>query len=200
MPDTYPKTATLKEGTEVRLRLMKRTDGPKLLEFFRALPEEDRLFLKEDVTDKQVIDRWVEELDYERVLPVLAEVEDRIVGDASLHFQRERWSRHCGKIRCVVARDFQRKGLGTILAREIFLHAVQKGLEMILAEMMDTQIGAMKAFQQIGFRQEATLSDAVVDIYGKKHGLVIMANNVGELWRAVGEQIEAMGMDRSGAY
>ena len=200
MPDSYPKTANLKDGTQVHLRLMKRTDGPKLLEFFRALPEEDRLFLKEDVTDKQVIDRWVDQLDYDRVLPVLAEIGDWIVGNATLHFQREGWSRHCGKIRCVVARDFQRKSLGTVLAREIFLHAVQKGLEMILAEMMDTQIGAIKAFQKIGFRQEATLSDVVTDIHGKKHGLVIMANNVGELWRTVGEQIEAMGMDRSGVY
>lgn len=202
MPDKYPKTAKLLDNTPIQLRLMNRADGPNLLDFFCALPEEDRLFLKEDVTDKQVIERWVSDLDYNRVLPILAVSEERIVGNATLHFQRQGWSRHCGKIRCVVARDFQRRGLGTILAREIFLNAVQKGLEMILAEMTDRQIGAIRAFQKIGFKQEAVIHDMVTDLRGNRHDLVIMANNVGELWRAVGEQISEMGMpmDTSGVY
>lgn len=187
--EEYPKTLKLKDGTVVQLRLMSADDLPKLLEFFRTLPEEDRLFLKDDVTSQEVIERWIRELDYDRVLPVLADAEGKIVGDATLHLQKYGWSRHCGEIRLVVARDFQRKGLGTILAREIFHHAVLRGLQKLQALMIESQIGALKAFRKLGFRKEATLKDHVLDLKGNRHDLVIMTNDVAELWRKIGDLI-----------
>ncbi len=187
--EEYPKTLKLKDGTVIRLRLMTPDDLPKLLEFFRGLPQEDRLFLKEDVTNQAVIERWIRELNYDRVLPVLAEAEGKIVGDATLHLQRRGWSRHLGEIRLVVATDFQRKGLGTILAREIFHHAVLRGLQKLQALMMESQIGALKAFEKLGFCKAAILKDHVIDIKGNCHNLVIMTNDVGELWRKIGDLI-----------
>jgi RimJ/RimL family protein N-acetyltransferase len=187
--EEYPKALKLKDGTTVRMRLMSPDDLPKLLEFFRSLPEEDRLFLKDDVTNPEVIERWIRELDYDRVLPVLAEVEGKIVGDATLHLQKHGWMRHLGEVRLVVAREFQRKGLGTILAREIFHHAVLKGLQKLLALMMESQIGALKAFRRLGFRREAVLKDHVIDLKGNRHDLIFMTNDVAELWRKIGDLI-----------
>lgn len=183
----YPKMVTLKDGTKVSLRPMVAEDRETLLAFLRRLPEEDRLFLKDDVTQPEVINRWVHHLDYETVWPLLALVGDEIVGDATLHTQRYGWSRHVGEIRCVVAQGYQGKGIGTILAHEIFYEALQRGLSRIQALMTEDQVGAQKVFAKLGFEKEAVLKDHVTDVKGRLRNLVIMANNTNALWRKLEE-------------
>ena len=56
----------------------------------------------------------------EKVYPVIALDRDRIVAIGSLWRAEYGWMRNLGEIRVVVAQDFQRKGLCTILTREIF--------------------------------------------------------------------------------
>ncbi len=58
--------------------------------------------------------------------------------------------KHVGTIRMVVAREFQKLGVGSVLANELFLHALKSGLEKIVAEMMETQQGAKKVFEKLG--------------------------------------------------
>jgi RimJ/RimL family protein N-acetyltransferase len=145
--------------------------------------------LKEDVTDDKVIQQWADQLDYEKVFAVLAFVGDDIVGDATLHMDHRGWTRHIGEVRCVVAREYQRKGLGTTLIREMFHRALQKGLHKLRAQMPETQLGAMKAFQTIGFKKEAVLKQHMMDTKGNKHDLVIMTNLVDELWRKITDQM-----------
>ena len=60
----YPKTEKINNGEEIVLRLMTPADEVALLEFFKTMPENDRLFLKEDVTDPETIHRWAKNLDY----------------------------------------------------------------------------------------------------------------------------------------
>lgn len=187
--ETYPKNVRLKDGSKATLRPMVKEDSHGLLVFFRKLPEEDRLFLKEDVTDEKVIQQWADQLDYEKVFSVLAFVGDDVVGDATLHMDQLGWTRHIGEVRCVVAKEYQRQGLGTTLIREMFHRALQKGLHKLRAQMPETQVGAMKAFQAIGFEKEAVLKDHMMDIKGNKHDLVIMTNLVDELWRKIADQM-----------
>ena len=179
----YPKTAKIKDGTSVVIRPVTQKDGPALLAFFKKLPNDDRLFLKEDVTNKEVIDRWIADLDYEKVLPLIAVKDSSIVGDATLHFNKYGWHRHMAEIRCVVAKEYQQKGVGVTLMRELLSHADQKGVDKIRAEMMDIQASAQTAFQKLGFKKAAELKNFVVDIKGKTHNLIIMVNDVSELWR-----------------
>jgi RimJ/RimL family protein N-acetyltransferase len=179
----FVKTAKLRDGSSVAIRNLDRKDGPALLAFFRALPNDDRQFLKQDVTQNEVIDRLIEENDYDRVFRIIAEKDSAIIGDASLHFNKYGWQRHMAEIRCVVAREFQQKSLGTALMRELLAFADERGVSKISAAIMDTQESAQMAFQRLGFNKEAELRDFVMDLKGKTHNLVIMVNNVSELWR-----------------
>jgi ribosomal protein S18 acetylase RimI-like enzyme len=181
--DRYPISVKIKNGAGVVIRPLTHEDGGALLQFFRSLPADDRLFLGEDVTRREVIERWTAQLDYEKVLPLIAEKDSAIIGDATLHFNRHGWYRHMAEIRCVVAREFQMRGLGTILMHELVSQASERGVDRILAQMMDTQISAQKAFRRLGFNKHAELKDFVVDIDGNSHNLVIMVNDVSELWR-----------------
>jgi len=185
----YPKTVTIKDGTEVTLRLMVREDEDKLLSFFRSVPDEDRIFLADDVTNRAVIRRWVRELDYESVLPILAEKEEKIIADVTLRTNRMGWMRHVGEIRCVVALEHRRQGLATIMVSRLIEHAVLMGLDKIVFRAMDTQTGAIKAMEALGFTKEAVLRDHVTDLRGRPHNLVIMTNYVAELWRKMEDAI-----------
>ncbi|MBM3333497.1 GNAT family N-acetyltransferase [Candidatus Sumerlaeota bacterium] len=198
MFEEYPKHATLRNGQTVTLRLMAREDEEKLLEFFRRLPPEDRLFLKDDVTDQKVVHSWAENLDYKRVIPVLALCEDRIIGDATLHRNRHGWSTHVGEIRLVTDPDYRRQRLGRLLAREIFFLALVLKLEKVVAQMMEDQPGAVRVFNAMGFEQEATLKNHVKDLEGKLHNLLIMSQDVVGFWRRIEDRIADAMADQSG--
>jgi RimJ/RimL family protein N-acetyltransferase len=185
----YPKVVTLKDGQEVTLRLMVREDEDKLLTFFRSVLDEDRIFLADDVTNRAVIRRWVQELDYEKVLPILAERDEEIIADVSLKTNRMGWMRHVGEIRCTVALPYRRLGLATMMVSRLIEHAVLMGLDKIIFQAMDTQVGALKAMERLGFTKEAVLQDHVTDLRGRPHNLVIMTNYVAELWRKMEDAI-----------
>lgn len=181
--EQFPKEINLKDGTTMSIRPLSKRDGRALLAFFAALPKHDRFFLEEDVTRKEVISRWIEELNYDRVFTIIAEKDSRIHGHATLHFNTHGWQRHMAEMRCVISRKYQHKGLGTALMRELLSFADQKGITKISAQVMDIQASAKRALHKLGFRKAAELKDFVTDIRGKNHNLVVMVNNVPELWK-----------------
>jgi hypothetical protein len=63
---------------------------------------------------------------------------------------------------------------------------------------MSTQVGTLRAFENLGFRREAVLRDHVQDVGGHKHNLVIMINNVAELWQGMQDLIDRT--DSGGEY
>ena len=105
-----------------------------------------------------------------------------MVADATLHKNLSGWMKHVGTIRMVTAPEYQRKGLGGVLANELFLHALKSGLEKIVAEMMETQQGAKKVFEKLGFMQEAVLRGQVRDQMGVRHDLLVLTKDLEEFW------------------
>ena len=187
----YPKNIKLKSGVEIVLRPMEKGDEESLLEFFKKLPEADRRFLRDDVTQRETIHGWVNNMDFREVLPIVAVTkEGEIVGDGTLHMNLHGWSKHVGEIRIVVAASFQRQGLGRLLAKELIQNAVNFGLDKVVAHVMDNQKGALNAFTNLGFIPEATLRKHVTDVNGLKRDLVILSNHVESLWHQMEEMVE----------
>jgi len=182
MPQEYPKEVKMRDGSSVVLKPFGRKDKDALFLFFQKLPEADRLFLKDNVTDAAVVERWATELNYDKVFPILAWRGNEVVADATLHKNLGGWMKHVGTIRIVVASDYHRQGLGSILANELFLHALKCGLEKIVAEMMETQQGARKVFEKLGFKLEATFRGHVRDQIGVRHDLLVLTKDLEDFW------------------
>ena len=185
MAQEYPKEVKVKDGSTVVLRPFERKDKDALYAFFQRLPESDRLFLKDNVTDPATVDRWAVELNYDKIFPLLAWKGNEVVADATLHKNLGGWMKHVGTIRIVVAKGYQRHGLGSILANELFLHALKAGLEKIVAEMMETQQGAKKVFEKLGFKQEAIFRGHVRDQIGVRHDLLVLTKDLEEFWASI---------------
>ena len=63
--NTYHKEVELKDGTKVLLRPMVAEDQDALYEFFKGVHREVALYLRHDVSSRQVIEGWAKNLDYE---------------------------------------------------------------------------------------------------------------------------------------
>lgn len=97
----------------------------------------------------------------------------RIVGDISLHFG-PRSTRHIGEIHICLESAFRGRGLGIILLKEVIALAGKCGLQYLSAHIVLEQVEAIKAFQNLGFKMEASLRDYFMDEEGKTHNVVIL--------------------------
>lgn len=169
---------TLKDGTEVRLRPSRLEDFEKSLRFFQDLSEEDLLYLRLDVTDPEVVRARLKTDPFYNVFRLVVEKDDRIVADATLRWPKAGWTAHVGEARIIIAPDFRRKGLASILYRELFVQAVKLGLEKIEAHMMPQQVSARRCLEKLGFQEEGVLQGFVKDRDGMLQDLVVMSTEV----------------------
>jgi len=181
----YPKFSQLRDGSKICLRPMNKKDKPGLIKLFKKLSATDRLYLRDDVSREDVIEKWVKHLDYEKVFPIFVEKDGDIIGDATLHMEQYGWKKHLGEIRIVVSPECRNLGVGTVLAKEIFYVALKMNLRKLIAEVMSEQKDAINVFERLGFIQEAVLRCHVLDSKGREHDLVIMTNDVEELWQSI---------------
>jgi L-amino acid N-acyltransferase YncA len=176
--ERYPKTATLPDGGAVEIRLMTGADRDAVLEFARGLPEADLLFRRVDLTEPDVIDEWVGNLQTGHSTSLVAYDKDGLVGYATVHRNPARWTRRVGEIRVNVSPAYRARGLGRSLTSQIFDVARQLGLKKLMANMTVDQPGAQAAFRRLGFVPEALLADYVEDRDGTARDLVIMSYDV----------------------
>ena len=175
---TYPREVKLANGRTFALKLMDATHAGDVIALARALPKQDLLFLRLDITEKRNVDDWVDNIEAERTVTVLAYEGDTLAGWASLHHNEVLWTRHVGEIRTIVSADYRSIRLGAKLVEEIFEIAKDLGLKKITAQMTSDQRGARATFERVGFRPEALLSDYVVDAEGRTHDMLIMSHDV----------------------
>ena len=186
----YPKTVALKGGQNVVLRPLARGDADRLHAFFATLPEEDRMFLRHDITDPKLAQKWTENLDFEHVIPLVALDGNRIVGDGTLHLATHGWMQHVGHIRLVTARTHRHMGLGALITRELVALATERHIEKLQAHVIEDNAGAVKMFERAGFEQVAVLKDMVKDRSGRSRNLLVMFNDVSNLGRILEDWIQ----------
>jgi L-amino acid N-acyltransferase YncA len=169
MFEAYPKEVTLKDGASLTLRPMTRDDQYAIYSFFISLPEENRRWLGNDVTDRKLLEKWARNLNYDRVLPILAEYDGRVVANATLHFHTFGWGRHIAEVRITITPEFQGRGLGALLLQELSQLAAAHQVKKLLARIVTTQRGVIKAFEKAGFGLVTELKNYVKDIQQKRY-------------------------------
>ncbi|MHC4469374.1 MAG: GNAT family N-acetyltransferase [Planctomycetota bacterium] len=170
------KTETMKDGTSVRLRTLRPDDAERFYWFLGGLSREDQKYLRVDIRDRDRVIERLRAVDQDRVVRFIAEADAKIVAEGVLETpDPDVWDADVGEIRLLVAPRHRRKGLGMLLAREIYVLAVEKRLRKITARMMRPQKGARRIFRRLGFAEEATLKDHVKDADGQTQDLLVMS-------------------------
>jgi ribosomal protein S18 acetylase RimI-like enzyme len=147
-----------------------------VLRFFRDLPEGDRTFIKEEVTDPETVREWT--TGSNRWVAVEG---DAVRGYVAV-LRLPGWSDHVGEVRLVVAPAARGGGLGRELARHALVAGVGAGLTKLVVEVVAEQGAALALFSALGFSGEALLRDHIRDRDGQLRDLMVLAHHVGETW------------------
>ena len=110
--EAYPKTKLLRDNTQVVLRPMVAEDKISLLYSSKRIPEEERCYLNENVASPEVIQTRTTDIDFSRVVPIVAVVSVEIIADATFHRSWAMARRHVGELRVVVYSLYWGVGLG----------------------------------------------------------------------------------------
>ena len=172
------KKGKLKDGTEVLLRPMVKEDRGAVGDFFDHLTPAVLQYVRNDVSDPKVLDQWFEHLDYGRVFPLLAFIDDKVVANASLHRVSYGWREHLGTVRIVVEPDFHEKGLGTLMINELVDLAQEFGLEKLMVEFPLKAHSALSMFKKAGFSPRAVIEGLMKSRHGENVDVVIMVMDV----------------------
>lgn len=170
----YRKVKTLADGSRLLLRPLTKEDKQGLVDLFARASKQDLELFRSDAGDPVVVENWVDKLNLKRVFPLVAVVDDKIVGDATLHFG-EHYHRHRAWVRIFLDRDCRRQGIGTLMLRTLIEIGRRAGLHQLYAEVLTMQPQTVKAFEDLGFRHEVTLRDYFITDSGETLDMDIMA-------------------------
>ena len=183
--------AQLKDGTEVLIRPLRIEDLDRSLAFFQALPEEDRAYLRVDVTKRDLVERRIcSALRSDKMKRIVALAGEEIVADGALEVGGDEWDRHVAEIRVIVARPYQRRGLGTLMMRELYAEAASHKVQEIVVRIMRPQTSAWAIARKLGVHEEVLLHDYLKDLSGQKQDLILLRCDLEALWQRMEDYIE----------
>jgi GNAT superfamily N-acetyltransferase len=177
------KKEKLKDGTGIIIRTLTFNDLEQLMAFYRSLPYDDRKYLRIDVTDKSAVEKRIRDVECGIAVRIIALHNNKIIAIGALETGSDDWRKSLGELRVAVSRDFQRKGLGLMMLRELYCIAVDHKVEKIVVKVLRPQIAARKICKKLGFREELFLPAFVKDQDKKDQDLLIMTCNIDELWK-----------------
>jgi RimJ/RimL family protein N-acetyltransferase len=199
MERTYPRQIHPSGGATFTIRPMSRDDEEVMLAFYGALPPEYTLHRREDVRDPDVVRGLVREYDPSKTWTLLVfNGDDRVVGAASLVMCHHGWRRHVGEIRGIVTPAYARQGLAMSMVRELLARADDLELMKVEVLILDEHLAVKRGLQQMGFREEARLSDHALDREDHLHDLLVMTHEVHNSWKQMEELANEMDMGRFG--
>ena len=187
--EKFPLPVKLRDGTECVVRPLGRRDAARLHKFFLAVPEEERLFIKQPVSDRALFQEWCRDADFERNLPLLMLHEEKIIGEATLHQRLGGWKRHIGLVTVLTHLQYRGRDVAKILVTELVEVARSLGLRRLEAELNGERKVAIRALEQLGFSQLMRLPQHVLDMKTVPHDYVFMGADLhlNEEYAGVGE-------------
>lgn len=179
----YARKVTLRDGDSISIRALETEDEDALYDFFLHIPEDDRYFLRDDVSSPEVVHEWTKNLDHGRAIPLVATGAHRIVGQGAVVRRRGAARNHVAEIRLAVAPTWRNRGVGTELIRSLCDVASNAGFDAVLFELVeDGEAGAVQAAEEMGFVRVGRLEGGARDRQGHLHDLVTLAMPLGKYW------------------
>jgi len=169
----YRQLVTLPDGARVLLRPLAHDDRQALIDLFAPISTDDLRYVRHKVNDPQLVGKWVDELDYDRVLPLVAVIGDRIVGNATLHFNPGP-ARHRAEVRIYLAKEIRRRGVGSRMLQALVDLAKRRNIYLIEAQILNDQTSVIKAFQKLGFELKTVLDDYFILPDGEMRDIALL--------------------------
>ncbi|MFQ6612654.1 MAG: GNAT family N-acetyltransferase [Fidelibacterota bacterium] len=167
-------TYSLKDKTIVTVRDLASEDVDASLRFFLSIPENERRYLRSDVTSRKHIEDRIQQALAGKIIRRVVELDGIIIADGSLEILTEEWKDGTGHIRLVIGKDYRNRGAGHILAWDLYHTAYNHKLKRIVTKLMRPQVNTISLFEELGFKVSGLIPDYLVDRMGKAQDMVIL--------------------------
>ena len=153
MPITFPQEVGLRDARRVFIRPFEKHDADALFSFFLSLPEDTKRGAWDRIETRDVVDSWVQDLDHEKAVSLLAWDATSIVADATLHYRRYGPLRFVGRIKWLIAPEWRGLGVGTALITNFMQMARDNGLKYLTCMLVDgLEDEAVDTLEGMGFK------------------------------------------------
>ena len=176
--DRFPHEIALPDGAQCTVRPLEAKDEAELERFHLSIPEEDRMFIKDRISDESVFHEWCQNIDLDQNFLLLAFDGDKIVADMTLHQRLAGWRRHIGLVSSLTHPDYRGLNLVHILLSEVVDIARHCGLSRLEARFNAERDTAIAAFLQAGFIQLARIPEYVIDQHDSLHDYVLIGKSL----------------------
>ncbi len=147
----------LRDGSTVRIRVMRPTDEPGLLALLQSLSEDSRwLRFYSSASGSALAAEAHREANLDHTFGLLAfsGAEERVVGHAFFAVIDE----HSAEVAFTITNDFQARGLGSILLGQLAEVAAANGIQVFEAEVVAANHSMLHVFRASGFPIEVDAS------------------------------------------
>jgi len=166
------QTAALKDGREVKIRLVAVEDKEQLLAMFSSMSESAVRWGMPPYT-RDRIERWFAA--FKDMIGLVALHSDRIVGWCSIYMQPHPRRKGIGELGIYLHQDFHGVGLGTTMTDLVLELAKQQSMHRIYLEVVEDNKPAVRLYVRSGFSAEGRLRDAYFGDDDQYHNTIIMA-------------------------
>jgi len=166
----YAQTATIKNGTQVKIRSIRPDDKQRLATAFKNLDPESiytRFFHhKKLLSDAEL--KAATELDFERavalVMTIGAGENETIIGGGRYVVIGDTGPLRSAEVAFTVEEDFHRQGIARILLQHLAAIAREKGLSCFVAEVLPENRGMLTVFSRSGLPIQTAHGGDVVHV------------------------------------
>jgi L-amino acid N-acyltransferase YncA len=161
------KTLRLKDMSVATLNWLDEEDLPEAMEALNSVIREGKyLYLNDEIIDMKEEHRWFERSVKAGMLYLVARVEGKVVGGASMHPQTDKRS-HVAQFGIFICDGYRNLGLGTAMLKEFIEIAKKRGFEILQLSVFANNTRALNVYKKCGFREIGKLSRDIKFLDGR---------------------------------
>jgi RimJ/RimL family protein N-acetyltransferase len=155
------KTLRLRDGRVARLNWLTEKDLPEVVKALNSVIREGKyLFLNDEITDMEEEQRWFKRTVEAGMLYLVARVEDKVVGGASLHPKANKRAR-IAEFGIFICDGYRNSGLGTAITEEFIEIAKKQRLEILQLSVFANNARALNIYKKCGYKEIGRLSQDI---------------------------------------
>jgi len=152
------KTLELRDKRVARLDWLTEEDLSEVVEALNSVVREGKyLFLNDEITDMEEERRWFEHSAKSGMLYLVARVEGKVAGGASMHPKTDKRA-HVAEFGIFICDGYRNSGLGTAITREFIEIAKERLFEILQLSVFANNTRALNVYKKCGFKEIGRLS------------------------------------------
>ena len=170
----FPARSLLKDGSPCSVRPMEAGDEQAFRDFHTVIPEQEQLFVRNQIKDGSLFKLWMNDPEFSEHLPLLAFVDGRLAGLGTLHQRPGGWKRHIGEVYFLTHPNFRGMGVLDLLLEEIIALSRHRALTKLESSVNGERKSAIDSMVSAGFCELVRLPNYILDMQAQPHDYVLL--------------------------